>query len=127
MTNTFTPALPTDADRADYRSLMDTAKVYRAGDAERISLQWFAANAIVSCYMGSDGEPQHEQRRDGSCRCGKYAARFVNGQEVILKGEWSTVADELAMVDENHGDRTITVRILNSEVYLTVPESRLTK
>jgi hypothetical protein len=41
--------------------------------------QWVRHDAKVSCYTGTDetGRPErvHELRSNGSCRCGKHAAR----------------------------------------------------
>jgi hypothetical protein len=118
-------AQPTDADRADYRSLMDASKVYPAGSGDRAELQAVAADMLVSCYIGGSEmgpEEVHGLRRDGSCRCGIRKARYVHGQTVTLTTRWGT---EQAEVDENHGDGTVTVRSFNSEEFHTVKEHLL--
>jgi hypothetical protein len=72
MTTTQLPVGPTDNDHITYAYHMN------AGN------QVAAADALVSCYEAlnyEDGlkayEEIHEKRRDGSCRCGRYAARLT--------------------------------------------------
>jgi hypothetical protein len=65
----------TAADRIAYKAEAARSNEFPFGSAEWTRHQNFAADAIVSCYTGSDGERQHETRTDGSCRCGKYAVQ----------------------------------------------------
>jgi hypothetical protein len=116
---------PSDSDRADAKLLAMASKVYEYGTAEWTALQFASADCIVSCYTGRDeggAADVHEQRRDGSCRCGYLKPRFSHGQTVRLTNEGGT---EEAEVDENHGDGTVTVRPFNSEALITVPEHSL--
>lgn len=73
----------TAADHAAYADIVAAAYEFPAGSPEWTRLQFQAADQIVSCYTGCDGEREHEKRRDGSCRCGKYTARRSESERVL--------------------------------------------
>jgi hypothetical protein len=57
-------ANPTAANRTE------AARLAAEGHPNDMTVGMLINDLLVSCYIGSDGEPQHEARTDGSCRCG---------------------------------------------------------
>lgn len=120
-------AQPTEADRAVYKAEVAASKLCTPMTPEWAAHQFAARDALVSCYGSTEpgrSYTEHEVRSDGSCRCGKLAGKFRSGQSAFLIRPGSR---EEVVVDENHGDGTVTVRFLNSETLVTVRGTELAR